>query len=310
MKKRMLPIGLLVLFAPTLAFFLMPTRVIGLVKSIERGRSDLVEREIAIADGPHTIRYVERPGKGDPIVLLHGFGGDKDNWVRIAPYFAARDHRLIIPDLPGWGESTRLPDLNYAPSRQIDRLEAFFTAIGLSRFHLAGNSMGGCIAGLYAAKYPARVQTLTFYDNACVRAEQPSERDVLEAQGQNVLVVHSQADFDRLIDWVFAKKPFIPPPVKAVLAQRAMAQAAGNGVIFRSLSESRAALEPLLPTLKMPVAIVWGDRDRLLHVSTANVMARALPQAKLHILQGCGHSPQLERPEEAAAPMIDLMNGR
>ena len=81
-------------------------------------------------------------------------------------------------------------------------------------------------------------------------------------------------------------------------------------MIFRSLSESRAALEPLLPTLKMPVAIVWGDRDRLLHVSTANVMARAMPQAKLHILQGCGHSPPLEIPEEAARPMLDLMDGR
>jgi abhydrolase domain-containing protein 6 len=310
MKRWLLLIGLLLFAAPTLLFHLLPARAVTLVKWVERGRAGLAEKQVTISDGPHTVRYVERPGSGEPVVFLHGFGGDKDNWVRMAPAFSARDHRLIIPDLPGWGESTRLPALDYSPQRQIDRLEAFFVAIGLERFHLAGNSMGGCIAGLYAAKYPARVQTLTFYDNACVRAEQPSDRDRMEAQGKNVLVVQAPADFDRLLDFVFFKQPFIPSPVRSLLAQRAMAQAAGNQVIFASLTAHRTALEPLLPTLKMPVAIVWGDRDRLLHVSTAQVMARALPSAKLHIMKDCGHSPQLERPSQAAQPMLDLIAGR
>ena len=90
--------------------------------------------------------------------LLHGFGASADSWNRFAKPLTKR-YRVIAPDQPGWGASTRIETASYGYPAQIERLHQFLSALGLKRVHLVGHSMGGFIASAYAARYPDEVIT-------------------------------------------------------------------------------------------------------------------------------------------------------
>jgi pimeloyl-ACP methyl ester carboxylesterase len=91
--------------------------------------------------GKHTIVYLEG-GRGESVLLLHGFGADKDNWNLFSRYLTKRYH-VIAPDLPVFGESSKIWSDQYNISAQVERVHDFVKQLGLKSFHLAGNSMGG-----------------------------------------------------------------------------------------------------------------------------------------------------------------------
>src|ERR1700710_1777563 len=97
--------------------------------AMERSRAGLVRKEIALADGTRMV-YLEG-GSGAPLVLVHGFGADKDNFTRVARYLTPH-YRVIVPDLVGFGESTHRADVDYHYAAQARRLHAFTQALGLS----------------------------------------------------------------------------------------------------------------------------------------------------------------------------------
>jgi Predicted hydrolases or acyltransferases (alpha/beta hydrolase superfamily) len=102
-------------------------------------------------------------GEGPTIVLLHGFADSKDVWLEVAKPLSAHFH-LIIPDLPGWGDSSRVAGASYDVDAQAARLQQFVQALGLQRFVLVGHSLGGAIAGVYAAEHPGHVAELALVD--------------------------------------------------------------------------------------------------------------------------------------------------
>src|SRR3954453_15200769 len=122
----------------------MPNLAIMLI-SLERYKAGF--RRKSVQTGDHRIVYSEG-GKGEPVVLLHGFGASADNWNRFSARLTKLYH-FIAPDFPGWGQSTRLEAESYAYPKQIERLRQFLTQLGLKRFHLIGHSMGGFIGSAY-----------------------------------------------------------------------------------------------------------------------------------------------------------------
>jgi abhydrolase domain-containing protein 6 len=136
-KKLFLLIPVLIVVVLVGLYYLFPAATFALLTNLERNAAGLQPQRISI-EGLQ-IEYLEG-GKGEPLVLLHGFGGDKDNWTRfgkhVTPHF-----KVIAPDLPGFGESSADPDLNYTISAQVDRVKAFVQALGIPAFHLGGNSM-------------------------------------------------------------------------------------------------------------------------------------------------------------------------
>ena len=118
----------------------------------------------------HTIHYLDsgapsQPAPGNPgatpLVLLHGIFAEKDHWVDFARPLTSQ-YRVIAPDFPGFGESTRLDDQPYDYAAHIQRLGALLDALGIEKAHLAGNSMGGTIAALFALQHPERVASVAF----------------------------------------------------------------------------------------------------------------------------------------------------
>ncbi len=285
---------------------LFPEETAKLGMNAERSGSGLGYKTAVIGD--ETWHYLEGGPKGAEVVLLiHGFGGDKDNWTRFSKSLTG-SYRVIAPDLPGFGESARHPDWDYSLPPQRSRVNGFVQALGLEQFHIVGHSMGGHLAALYTHKYPGQVLSMALFNNSGVNAPDESDMQRALAKGENPLIVDSVEDFDGLIAFASYKKLFVPWPVKGVLAQKALDRSEFNQFIFESLkSDHLTSLEPILTDIENPALILWGEYDRILHVSSVNVMQPLLSRAEVVIMKDTGHLPMLERPAETAAQYLGFV---
>jgi pimeloyl-ACP methyl ester carboxylesterase len=245
---------------------------------------------------------------GEPVVLVHGFGGDKDNWTLYAPYLTPH-HWVLCPDLPGFGENDRSVERDYSVRAQARRLGGFLDALGIGRCHLAGNSMGGFIALQFALDFPERLSSLTLLDNAGVAGANASDLQRAIERGENALELNSMADVDRLLTYVYYKPPFMPRQFKRVLLQDALANAAVLDKVFWLLADEGIAgvLNARLAEVRVPTLIVWGRHDQLIDVSAVEELRRGIPQSVAVILERVGHVPMLEAPRETAHHHLDLL---
>ena len=298
-------------------YFFAPTRITDTALSLERMRARLERSEMTItADGRswHLVYLEGGPADAPALLLLHGIGADKDNWTKVAASGLTARYRVYAVDLPGFGESDKPADARYRIGDQVARVAAIAKQLGLSRFHLAGNSMGGWIATAYAIAHPEQVQSLWLLNPAGVMSAEPSEMMKLIAAGMPLpLFARSEQDFGRLLQFVMQKPPFIPAPVRAVLARRQIANYALNEYIFGEIREQSGALDDTLaalsPPLATPTLIVWGDRDRVLHPSGAAILHRLLPNSTMVMLGDIGHLPMLEAPGRATADYLAFRAG-
>lgn len=291
------------LAAATVAgYFIAPARYFQAALQLQRRAAGLVTKEVDV-DG-HRVVYLDG-GSGPPLVLLHGFGASRDNWTPVAKELTRR-FRVIAPDLPGYGDSSRRPEAGYSLDEQLARIEAFVRKLGLTRFHLGGNSMGGYLAAHYAARHPAAVTSLWLLAPAGVMSATPSEVMNALAQGANPLLVQSEDDFERVVDLCFVRAPWMPAAFRRVLARRAMADAGFHARLFGELFEAPLAFEEALPGLATPTLITWGERDRILDVSGARILHALLPASRLALMPDTGHVPMMEKPRETAARFLEF----
>ena len=276
--------------------YVWPEQFTRLALESERRRAALFRREIEL---PGRLRYVYlEGGRGEPLMLLHGFGANKDNFVRVARFLTSR-YRVIVPDHIGFGESAHPAEADYSPPAQAYRLRALADALGIKTIHLGGNSMGGHIAMTYAALYPTEVASLWLLDPAGVWSAPPGQlRKIMAATGRNPLLVRTPGDAARLFTFVMSEPPFVPWFVLDVLAQERIRNAALEEKIFKQLGDD--SVEARVTGLATPTLIVWGDQDRMLSVETAGVLHKLMPRSQVIVMRGVGHLPMLERPRQSA----------
>lgn len=304
MKKRWLIIltpvccllGLYVFF-PALTF--------GLLVKAERGVAGLARHSVDV--GGERFEYLAG-GEGEPLVLLHGFGANKDSWTRIASHLTPH-FKVIAPDLTGFGASSVAADGDYRIARQVERLQQLLAKLGIDSLHLGGNSMGGYLAGMYAAQHPEQIKSLWLLAPSVVAGAQRSELQRLLAAGKpNPLLTRNVADYEHLLDFVFTQRPYIPAAIKEVLVAEAVAYQPLHQFIYQQMEQddSTPALERLLTSFASPVLILWGADDRVLDASGAAVLAAALPGSYVEVLAGTGHLPMLEQPALSAAHYLEF----
>jgi len=270
---------------------------------LERFKAGFRRRTIQVDD--HRIVYSEG-GSGEPVVLLHGFGASADNWNRFAGRLTKR-YRVIAPDLPGWGQSTRIDSASYAYPQQVERLHQLLGALGLHRVHLVGHSMGGFIASAYAARYPEEVITLGLIAPHGIAEPQASELALSVAAGDNWLVATNVSEFDRLLNKVFAKRPYVPKSVFRLLAAHTIRGAAKSARIFTEMQSNDPTLEERLARITAPALIIWGEQDRVLHVSCADIFRQGIKNSDLLVIPGSGHMPPVENAGECATAWLEFV---
>jgi len=289
-------IGLAAAAVGAYLFFTAPERLLRSALAYERRLAGLERKEITLANG---LRYAYlEGGRGAPLLLLHGFGANKDNFTRVAKHLTPH-YRVIVPDHAGFGESAKPPQADYAPRAQAERLRAFARALGVSKLHLGGNSMGGHIALTYAALYPKEVESLWLLNAAGVWSAPPSElRRRMADSGENPMIVKNEDEFAQLVSLVTAKPLMIPRPFLDVVAQERIRNHALEERIFKQLSAD--SVEERIRGLAVPSLIVWGQQDRVLHPGSAGILQMLLIRSEVVMLPGVGHLPMLEEPERCA----------
>ena len=262
----------------------------------QRKISGLVLKKIQ--SGDHNISYLEGGEGPVTIALIHGFGGNKDNWIYLTEHLPG--YHFVIPDLPGFGDSTKLDTSKYDVNSQAERLDRFFISTGLKKFYIAGNSMGGNISGIYASKYPRKIKGLILLNNSGIKF--PVKSPVMKTldTGVNPLIVSGRDDFNRYLGIVFVRAPWIPLPVKWHIADMALASREFNSKVFHDINAMPSLIEDHFAAITMPVLIIWGDSDRILDVSGVTVLEKGIKNHRTHILKDCGHAPMIERPVETA----------
>lgn len=242
-------------------------------------------------------------GSGAPLVLIHGFAGDKDNFTRVARFLTPH-YRVIIPDLPGFGDAGRDPAASHLMTDQARRLAIFLDQVAPGPVHVGGNSMGGFIAAQFAAMFPERVASLWLLDAAGTEASHRS--DILrhyEATGEMPLLVQKEADFNTLIAACTHQEPFLPHCVRVLLGRRGAADFALHTQLMKQLKDA-PLLQPQPAYAGMPALIVWGEQDRILHPDGAAAFAALFPRSRVIMMPGVGHLPMVEQPRRAASDYL------
>ena len=276
---------------------------------VERKLAGLTLKSMALDEG--RVQYLEG-GNGPTLVLLHGFGANKDNWNKLTMYLQKHFH-VIALDIPGFGQSFKMPDVDYSLASQLARVHEFVKKLGLSEFQLCGNSYGGYLAANYAATYCHKVTKLTLLNPLGVGSAVQSEvfNDVVTGR-KNLLLPAKFEEFTCLFKKCFSQAPYVPSFVIKCLAQDAVNSIGLNNKLFHQVHlvkqdkiEFEQAIECSLQQYLGPIEVVWGNSDEILHPQGANVLANELPNTKVLNLDNVGHLPMLEQPKKLAKFMVD-----
>lgn len=298
--KIVLIVIALPLLALLLTYLLAPRVLLNFARNSLRSKGGLVQKQVKVGDIIWPYLEGGNPA-GKPLVLVHGFGGDKDNWAFYAPH-VNQDYRLIFPDMPGFGENDRTMALDHSVSAQAARLRAFLDVLGIDKCHLGGNSLGGAIALRFALEYPARLLTLTLFNNAGVLGTEESELQQKAVDGESPLVPRTLADIDQLMAFVAHKPRWIPAQFKRVMLDEIRPHQALLDKIFAQIVEEmlNQPLNDRLAEIKLPTQIIWGRHDRLIDVTCAMVQHQGIPHSEMVIFEDVGHVPMIEKPAKTA----------
>ena len=293
---------LLVGATATAALYLAPEPVTHAVIDLDRAFSGLERKQVRLDDGTNYV-YLEG-GAGEPLLLLHGFGADKDNFTRVARHLTPH-YRVIIPDHVGFGESSHPPEADYSPQGQSTHLRALMQKLGVTELHLGGNSMGGHIAITYAAQFPAEVKSLWLLDAGGVWSAPGNYfAQQVRASGHNPLMARTEDEFALMFEYAMADPPFVPRPILDVKARERIRNFDLEQIIFAQVSTD--AVEERAATVTAPTLIVWGREDRPLNYAAGELLDRIMVNSQLIIMDGVGHMPMLERPAQAAADYLQF----
>ncbi len=271
-------------------------------------------RETTVDD--HRWVWVELPAErsdAPTIVMLHGYTGSKENWYRLARALKGR-YRMVIPDLPGWGESQRLDGADYGFVAQSARLGAFLQRPEVSGGRpvvLLGHSMGGGIAALTAARRPQAIARVGLLNAAGVRFDENRfGLDVLA--GRNPFAVTDRASLERYFETVFedrATMPHVPWPADRIYIARRRDEAPFEQGVLDRIGRGPEALLPgeEAANILQPTLLLWCRGDKVIHWSAMARYAERIPHASQVLLEGCGHMSLMERPGETAEAVVLLI---
>lgn len=246
------------------------------------------------------IRYAARPGDGTPAILIHGFGGDLDNWLFNIDALA-EDRAVYALDLPGHGQSVKsveAPDL----ALMVSTIVAFMDQLGIEQAHLVGHSLGGLIAGQTAIDHGARVASLAL---------------IAPAGLGEVINDDYISGFVNAVSRRELKPPLMHLFADSGLVNRSMVddllkykRLDGVSTFLAALASSlfeggrqSANIAVGLAELETPLLVISGDQDAVIPASQANVV----PRAQWHQIENAGHMVQMEQAGKVNALIKSIM---
>ena len=246
------------------------------------------------------IRYAERPGDGIPVLLVHGFGGDLDNWLFNIDALAEAGS-VVALDLPGHGQSVKSVA---APSltTMTDTVIGLMDSLGVARAHLVGHSMGGLIAGRVAIDRPDRVASLTLVASAGLGEE------INGAYLDGFVSASSRRDLKPALAHLFADQGLVNRSmVEDVLKYKRLD---GVGAFLEALRDTlfpggrqATRIADDLAGIACPCHVIWGAEDAIIPAAHARAVEGAT------VIDGAGHMVQMERAAEVNRLIVSWTSG-
>jgi len=304
-------IVIVLVVAFVLLAFVFPGALLRLANFFMRRGAGMVAKTVTV-DGVEWPYLEGGPADAPTLVVLHGFGADKDTWVEFAKE-ATQKFRVIAPDLPAFGDNTKDPNRDYTMAAQAKGVRAFAKALNLGKLHLSGNSMGGGIAIRFGLDYSDDVASLTLYGPLGVRPR-PSLTAFEEKieKGQNPFTINSVKDVENLLATIFHEPPKVPGPILKAIFNNTQKVADLHENIFQGLIKEFDAdsTEAQYGNIKAPTLLIWGAEDAILHVSCADVLKTQIPDVHTIIMEETGHCPMTERTKESVAAQVAFMESK
>ena len=239
-----------------------------------------------------SIHYFDM-GSGPVVVLLHGLGSRKEDWLPVLEPMAQK-YRLLVPDQIGFGKSDK-PLLDYTVQTYVDFLNEFLRQLKVEKASLVGESLGGWIAALYSAEigggaHLIPVEKLVLVDAAGLKQDAPIPNlNPSSLQGMKVMM---EAVF---YDTSWVNEDALRKMFTDKLAVK-------DGYTVRSLLGNPAIgterLDDRLGSIKVPTLVAWGKQDKLLPIASGERYAAGIAGAKMVSFDKCGHVPPIEKTEE------------
>ena len=244
----------------------------------------------------------------DSIVLLHGYGGSSFSWRYWAPFLAKRAH-VVLVDMKGFGSAPKPDDGQYGPRHQAELIYRLILQADLQRVTLIGHSLGGGVALGAALRLldsePGRLKRLILVASAAYKQRMPLfvalakyrrlASTALRILGTQFVIRHvlksivfdpSEVSDNQVLGYA---KPLSSPEAHRALIDTALA------IVPPDLEKLTARFEEL----DVPTLVLWGRQDRVVPLWVGERLADKLPDAKLQVLENCGHMPAEELPKES-----------
>ena len=230
--------------------------------------------------------HCTRWGEGSPVILLHGWGTSGESLEGIAKALEDR-FRVYTIDLPGFGW-TPPPPAVWGTQEYASHVEGFMDCIGVSSASVLGHSFGGRIALALAARSPHRVRKLILVASAGIRPRRRPGRLVKSLAGKLGTRVFSHPLWGPLGERI----------VSAVARRIGSRDYRNAGrmrpILVKVVNED---LRDILPSVRVPTLIIWGDSDPGIPRSSMEIMAKGIGGSRLQVMEGAGHFPFRDRPD-------------
>ncbi|MBL8957772.1 MAG: alpha/beta fold hydrolase [Myxococcaceae bacterium] len=258
------------------------------------------------------VRYLD-VGKGEPVVMLHGFASSLDTW---APVIAElqKTRRVLALDLKGFGWSDRRPGGadDYAPQAQAELVLAVMKARGIEKAAVVAHSWGSSVALRLALEHPEAVERLALYDAWVYDAQLPTTFHFARARGVGEL----------LYAWTYRERAeeklafafYDAAAVDQRVIDGVEEQLSRPGTTAAALAAVRGQrydeIEERYGEVKVPVLLVWGREDRISTLSVGERLSKQLPRARLVVYPQCGHFPMYEAKNASNAEVVRFLAER
>jgi pimeloyl-ACP methyl ester carboxylesterase len=247
---------------------------------------------------------VEVEGSGDPVIMLHGLGGTSNTFCPQVIGLGGR-YRTIRPDLPGSGRTPLGGSLTI--QSMVDAVVRAAKAVGAERAHFVGHSMGTIVCQHVAEQHPELVRSLALFGPI----HQPPEptRKGLGDRAAKARAEGMPGIADQIVQATLSGETKSNAPVAVALVREFIMRQDAEG--YARNCEALAAAQPAnLDRIKCPVRLVTGDEDPVAPASNARAMAERLSDARVTILNRCGHWSTIERPQDCNQVLKELFGGR
>lgn len=254
--------------------------------------------------------------QGPVLVLVHGSNASLHTWE---PWVAelGDTYRIVSMDLPGHGLTGRIPGDDYSREGMTQTVHELTEILGVDRFAIAGNSMGGGVAALYALEHPDRVSALILVDAAGVPVKRKDDEVPLAFRIASMPVISNAMRYvlprslvEEGVRKVFVDQSKVTDEMVARYFDLSLHEGNRDATRIRFASSAKRdeeAFAARLGEIKMPTLILWGEKDGLIPVSAAHEFKARIPQAELVIFENVGHVPMEEVAGESAAAVRDFL---